>query len=318
MRKAIVIGHSGQDGSYLFDLLKDKGYGVIGIGRNTIESYSVAAPEFVDILSSHQIQRLIKQYPVDEIYYLAAHQHSAEMGIPDDPQLFSASLDAHVSGLLNLLESVKETRNKTNMFYAGSSHIFGDVMDFPQSESTPQRPNSIYGISKQIGVNLMRYYRETYGMFCASGILFNHESPRRASQFLLQKIATSAVDIKRNKQSQLSLGNLSAKCDWGFAGDYVEAMWRILQLEHPSDFVIGSGSLHTVQEFIEIVFNLLDLDWKSYVVEKPALIKKKEQHVPLLADTTKLRIATGWEPRTSFEELARLMTESALRRSEDE
>jgi GDPmannose 4,6-dehydratase len=318
MRKAMIIGYSGQDGGYLFDLLKDKGYIVIGIGRSTVESYSVSAPEIVDILSPHQIRKLVMQYPVDEIYYLAAHQHSAEMGTPDDYQLFSESFDVHVSGLLNLLESVKEAGNKTRVFYAGSSHIYGDVSDFPQSESTPQRPNSIYGISKQTGMHLMRYYRETYGMFCASGILFNHESPRRSPKFLLQKIATSAVAIKRRNQSQLSLGNLSAKCDWGFAGDYVEAMWRILQLEDPSDFVIGSGSLHTVREFVEIVFTLLDLDWQKYVVEKPVLIKKKEQQVPLLGDTTKLQVATGWKPRTCFEELARLMTESALEKQTNE
>ena len=312
MRKAMIIGYSGQDGGYLFDLLKEKGYIVIGIGRSAVETYLVSAPEIVDILSPHQIRKLVRQYPVDEIYYLAAHQHSAEMGTADDYQLFSESFDVHVSGLLNLLESIKETGNKTKVFYAGSSHIYGDVLNFPQSESTPQRPNSIYGISKQAGMNLMRYYRETYGMFCASGILFNHESPRRSPKFLLQKIARSAVAIKQNNQSQLILGNLSAKCDWGFAGDYVEAMWRILQLEHPSDFVIGSGSLHTVREFIEIVFDLLDLDWQKYVVEKPDLIKKKEQRVPLLGDTTKLQAATGWEPKTCFEELAQLMTKSAL------
>lgn len=311
----MIIGYSGQDGGYLFDLLKDKGYIVIGIGRSAVESYLVSAPEIVDILSPHQIRKLVRQYPVDEIYYLAAHQHSAEMGTADDYQLFSESFDVHVSGLLNLLESIKETGNKTKVFYAGSSHIYGDVLNFPQSESTPQWPNSIYGISKQAGMHLMRYYRETYGIFCASGILFNHESPRRSPKYLLQKIARSAVAIKRNNQSQLILGNLSAKCDWGFAGDYVEAMWRILQLEHPSDFVIGSGSLHTVREFIEIVFDLLDLDWQKYVVEKPGLIKKKEQRVPLLGDTTKLRAATGWEPKTCFEELAQLMTTSALEKT---
>ena len=314
----MIIGSFGQDGGYLFDLLKDKGYMVIGVGRATVESNSVLALEAVDILSSCQMRKMVRQYPVDEIYYLAAHQHSAEMGTPDDYELFSESFDVHVNGLLNLLESVKETGNKTSVFYAGSSHIYGDVSEFPQSESTPQKPDSIYGISKQTGMHLMRYYRETYGMFCASGILFNHESPRRSPQFLLQKIATSAVAIKHRKQSQLFLGDLSATCDWGFAGDYVEAMWRILQLEYPSDFVIGSGSLHTVQEFVEIVFASLDMDWTKYVVERPFLLKKKQQLTPLLGDTTKLRVATGWKPRTCFEELARLMTESALEKQTSE
>ncbi len=317
MKEAIIIGHNGQDGSYLFELLAKRGYTVTGIGRESVSSTLAEIPSHIDLCQRDGIHALLAARPPQEIYYLAAFHHSAEMDRPDDYNLLLNSLQIHTLGLLNLLDGVLRHAPKARVFYAASSHLFGDPSESPQSEITPFQPRDAYGITKLVGVNLMRYYRDTHGLYCACGILYNHESPRRSLQFLTRKIVSTAVAIKRKHANQLRLGDMSAKVDWGYAPDYVDAMWRILQLDTPDDFVIASSRLHTVLDFVKIVFSLLDLDWRDFVVEDLSVITKQSAGKPLQGDFSKLRKMTGWSPRVDLPALARIMVESELAHDRD-
>ena len=312
MNEALIIGHSGQDGSYLFEQLAGQGYAVTGIGRESVRSTLAETPPHVDMSQRDGVHALLAARAPREIYYLAAFHHSAEMDRSDDYELLLNSFQVHTLGLLNLLDGVLRHAPKARVFYAASSHLFGDPPEVPQSETTPFQPRGAYGISKMAGVNLMRYYRDTHGLFCACGILYNHESPRRPPQFLSRKIAAAAVAIKQGRLDKLHLGDLSAQVDWGFAPEYVDAMWRILQLDAPDDFVIASGRLHTVLDFVEIVFSLLDLDWQAFVVEDSSIIQKQSTRTPLQGDFSKLRQMTGWSPRVDLPALARIIVESEL------
>ena len=314
MSDALVIGHTGQDGSYLFDLLADRGYVVTGISRETSRTTMASEVAPVDILQRNQVEALIAARPFQEIYYLAAFHHSAEMDRPDDHELLTKSFNVHVFGLLNVLEVVACHARDARVFYAASSHVFGAPVEVPQTETTPMLPNCAYGISKQAGVNLMRYYRATRKLFCACGICYNHESPRRSPVFLSRKIVSAAVAIKRGRLDKLRLGDLSARVDWGYAPDYVNAMWRILQLSEPDDFIIASGRLHSVVNFVKEVFDQLDLDWRGYVVEDSRIIKKQPVISQRQGDATKLRNLTGWRPQTDLRGIAKKMVASELER----
>lgn len=311
MKTALITGVTGQDGSYLSELLLSKGYKVIGIKRRT----SVLNTSNVDHLYDHQnfkltygnlndvgsMYRILNEYLPDEVYNLAAQSHvRTSFEVPEE------TVDAVAMGTMRLLEAVRNTTPKAKFYQASSSEMYGDNMDPMKNEETRMTPASPYAAAKLFSHNLIRNYREGYGMHASAGILFNHESPRRGETFVTRKITQAVARIKLGKQDKLFLGNLEAKRDWGFAGDYVEAMWLMTQHEKPDDYVIATGECYTVKEFLEIAFSLADLDYRKYVEIDPRLFRPHE--VPFLqGDSTKARNILGWKPKVSFQELVKMM-----------
>jgi GDPmannose 4,6-dehydratase len=267
----------------------------------------------VDITNARQVSGLVKSFKPDEIYFLAAFHHSSEQKLKDEGDIFKKSFDVNVTALVHFLEGMRQHSPKAKLFYAASSHVFGNPSKGRQDESTPFHPVCIYGIAKAAGLHACRFFRDAYGLFASVGILYNHESPRRSSKFVSQKIVQTAIAIKKGKARHLVLGDLNAKTDWGYAPDYVEAMRRILQLSRPDDFVIASGRSHTVKDFVTIVFEQLGLDWEKYVRVNPALIHKKRKG-SLEGNPRKLLSATGWKPKVSFDGMVGIMVEEGLKR----
>lgn len=316
MKKVLIIGCTGQDGTYLFENLQKRNYEIIGIARNVVRSTLSKSIKPVNISKSKQVYNLLEEYKPDEIYYLAAFHQSSEDQYYDDAELLRRSFDVNVLSLINFLEGIKNYSNYSRLFYTASSHIFGNSTESIQDETTPLNPNSIYGITKTAGVHLCRLYREKYSIFVSVGILYNHESPLRSSKFVSQKIVKTAVAIKNKIQDKLIIGNLNAEIDWGYAPDYVEAMYKILQLSSAGDFIISSGKIHTVRDFVKGVFKYLDLDWTKYVKEDPNLIKKKEKH-NLQGNNQKLKTMTKWQPTVSFNDLIKIMIRDGLKQNGD-
>jgi len=312
MKKALIIGCTGQDGTYLFKNLQKRNYKIIGLARNVVRSTSSKSIKPIDISKSKQVYDLLEEYKPDEIYHLAAFHQSSEDQYYDDAELFRRSFDVNVLSLINFLDGIKKYSKYSRLFYATSSHIFGNPAESIQDETTPLNPNSIYGITKTAGVHACRLYREKYSIFASVGILYNHESPLRLSKFVSKKIVTTAVAIKNKIQDKLIIGNLTAEIDWGYAPDYVEAMYRLLQLSSAGDFVISSGETHTVRDFVKGVFEYLDLDWTKYVEEYPNLITKKEKH-NLQGNNQKLKTMTRWQPTVSFNNLIEIMVKEELK-----
>ena len=317
MKTALITGVTGQDGSYLLDLLLKKGYKVIGIKRRTSTistnrlDHNYENTNFKMYYgSAHEtswMYRLLTKYKPDEVYNLAAQSH---VRVSFDCPLETTDIVA--TGTLRLLEAVRQCCPKAKFYQASSSEMFGDNPENPQSETTRLMPASPYACAKVFAHNICRNYRESYGMHISSGILFNHESPRRGETFVTRKITMAAARIKLGYQDKLYLGNLEAKRDWGFAGDYVKAMWLMVQQEVPDDYVIATGKTHTVKEFLSEVFEQADLDVKKYVEIDERLFRPHE--VPLLlGDNTKAKIILGWEPTVDFKDLAKLMYEEDLR-----
>ena len=324
MKKALITGITGQDGAYLAELLLDKGYEVHGIIRrastfNTdrIDHLYQDPHEpnvrlflhYGDLTDGTGLRRILEKVQPDEIYNLGAQSH---VKVSFDQPEYTA--DVVATGTLRLLEALRDymqvSGRDVRFYQAGSSEMFGAAPP-PQSEATPFHPRSPYAVAKVAafwyGVN----YREAYGMFIANGILFNHESPLRGETFVTRKITRAAGRIKLGLQKKLYLGNLDAKRDWGFAGDYVEAMWRMLQQDEPDDYVVATGKSYSVREFLEAAFGLLDLDWQDYVEIDPRYFRPAEVDY-LLGDPSKANERLGWEPRVTFEELVRMMVEHDL------
>ncbi len=310
MRNALIIGAGGQDGRLLARLLLDRGYAVRGwIPGGPMASVPCECAS-VDILEPGLVETDLRKSPPDEIYYLAAFHHATEDVIAlSAAELLRRSFDVHVVGLLNALQAMEECCPQTRLFYAASSHVFGTPDSEWQNEGTPLAPNSAYGISKAAGLQCCRLYREEKGIFAATGILFNHESSLRKPSFLSQKIVRSVWRARRDPAFKLVLGDLDARVDWGYAPDYVDAMFRILQLPEGSDFVVASGELHSVAEFAQAAFAVLGLDWRRHV-ETDARLLKKISH-PLRGDSRKLRRATGWTPTTDFVEMVERLVHEA-------
>jgi len=297
MSKALVIGHSGQDGTYLSQLLREKGYSVTGIGRN----------DPFDVTNPADMSQLLAEAQPDEIYYLAAFHHSSEDPPLNEHDLIATSLAVNTAGVNNVLGAIVSENLKSRLFYAGSSRMFGNPGACPQNEETPLKPACAYGLSKVAGMSACSLYRFTRNVFAVTGILYNHESPLRPAKFISRKIVRAAVNISLGSQQKLTVGNLDAKVDWGYAPDYVRAMWQMLQLAQPQDFVIGSGMLHTVRDFIEAAFSAVGLDWQSHVVEDPESLQRKAPAGTLVADSSKLRSFTGWHPQVSFRQMVEIM-----------
>jgi GDPmannose 4,6-dehydratase len=313
-RCALITGVTGQDGSYLAELLLEKGYRVVGmVRRASTENFERIAHlvdrielEQADLLDQLSLVHLLDKVRPDEVYNLAAQSFV--------PTSFSQPLltgEFTALGVTRLLEAVRLVDTGMRFYQASSSEMFGKVQQTPQSEQTPFWPRSPYGVAKLYGHWITVNYRESYGIFACSGILFNHESPRRGREFVTRKIAEGAARIALGFQDRLMLGNLDARRDWGFAPEYVEAMWLMLQQEAPDDYVVGTGEHHTCREFCEIAFDHVGLDYRDRVKVDPALLRPAEVDT-LLADAGKARRVLGWEARTSFEDLVRIMVDAEL------
>jgi GDPmannose 4,6-dehydratase len=301
MRQALIIGAGGQDGRLLARLLLDRGYAVIGWTRTEPTPTPPCECTVIDILQPMAVDAELQRLQPDEIYFLAAFHHSTEDTIKESgAELLRRSFNVHVLGLLNVLQAM-ERGQQARLFYAASSHVFGAPVAEWQNEKTPMLPNSAYGISKAAGIQCCQFYRRDKGVFAATGILFNHESPLRKPSFLSQKIVRGVLQARRDPTHKLVLGDLEAKIDCGYAPDYVDAMFRILQLPEASDFVVASGEIHTVREFAQAAFGALGLDWRQHVQSDPRLLNRVSH--PLRGDSGKLRAATGWSPTVGFAEM---------------
>jgi GDPmannose 4,6-dehydratase len=321
MQKAFITGITGQDGSYLAELLLAKGYEVHGLIRRTStfttsriehlyhDVHIKGQPFFLhygDLVDAGSLVTLMKTIQPDEVYNLGAQSHVA---VSFHNPIFTASADA--LGVLHCLEAVRFLDKKPRFYQASSSEMYGKVLETPQTEKTPFYPRSPYACAKVYGFWQTLNYRESYGLFACNGILFNHESPRRGETFVTRKITRAATRIKLGLQKKLYLGNLDAKRDWGYAGDYVEAMWLMLQQPQPDDYVVATGETHSVREFLDEVFGLLNLDWKDFVEQDPRYFRPAEVDL-LLGDPAKAKLQLGWQPKVNFKALARMMTEADL------
>jgi GDPmannose 4,6-dehydratase len=314
LTRALITGITGQDGSYLADLLLEKGYEVHGMVRRSSTEKFDRIEHLRDRITLHQGDLLDQRSLVDalraaepdEVYNLAAMSFVAVSWI-------QPTLTAEFSGVgvTRMLEAMREVCPEARFYQASSSEMFGKVRRTPQNEATPFYPRSPYGVAKVYGHHITVNYRESYGLFCCSGILFNHESERRGLEFVTRKITWHAAAIKLGLADRLPLGNLDARRDWGYAKDYVEAMWLMLQQERADDYVISTGEMHTVRRCAEIAFERVGLDWQQYVVIDDALKRPAEVDM-LVGDSSKAKRELGWEPRTSFDELIRLMVDADL------
>ena len=310
--RALITGITGQDGSYLAELLLEKGYEVHGILRRS-SSFNTGRIDhifqdlelrYADLTDPISVANIVNETEFDEVYNLAAQSH---VGTSFHIPLYTAQATA--IGTLNMLEAIKGRGIK--FYQASSSELFGKVLEIPQRETTPFYPRSPYGVAKQFAYSMTVNYRESYDMHASNGILFNHESPRRGETFVTRKITKAAVRILQGKQDYLYLGNLEAKRDWGYAKDYVEAMYLMLQQPKPDDFVIATGETHTVKEFLQEAFNYVGLHWKERVKIDPVYFRPTEVDL-LLGDPSKAERILGWKPKTTFSELVKLMMEAEL------
>jgi GDPmannose 4,6-dehydratase len=313
---ALITGITGQDGSYLAELLLAKGYRVFGVVRRTSHhSYEridhlLDRVEIVpaDLLDQHSLTVVLQETRPDEVYNLAAQSY-----VPTSWTQPVLTGEFTALGVTRILEAIRLVHPEARFYQASSSEMFGKVQESPQRETTPFYPRSPYGVAKVYGHWITVNYRESYGLYAVSGILFNHESPRRGIEFVTRKVTDGAARIKLGLARELHLGNLDAKRDWGFAGDYVDAMWRMLQQPVPEDYVVGTGIAHSVRALVEIAFAHVGLDWRAHVVVDPRFLRPAEVDV-LLADPTKARTRLGWTPAVSFEELVRSMVDADLER----
>lgn len=313
-RTALITGITGQDGSYLAEFLLEKGYRVCGMTRRaSTENFQRIEHlrdriELIqgDLLDSASLRQVLETTRPDEIYNLAAQSF-----VPTSWQQPVLTAEFTAVGVTRLLEAMKQICPQARFYQASSSEMFGKVRETPQKETTPFYPRSPYGVAKVYGHFITVNYRESYNLFACSGILFNHESPRRGLEFVTRKITHGVARIKHGLANELRLGNLQAKRDWGYAGDYVRAMWLMLQQPTPDDYVIGTGETHSVQEFVEIAFDHAGLDWRKHVVVDPQFYRPAEVEL-LLADSSKARRVLNWEPEVNFEQLVRLMVDADL------
>jgi GDPmannose 4,6-dehydratase len=318
MKKALITGITGQDGSYLSELLLEKGYEVHGIVRRVALEHPQARMwrirHLLDRLHIHSasmesyasIFNIISDVKPDECYHLAAQSY-VSYSFEDE---FS-TINTNLNGTHYILSALKRQAPKCRFYFAASSEMFGNARESPQTEDTPFHPRSAYGISKMAGFELTRNYREAYGLFALSGILFNHESPRRGGEFVTRKITTAAARIKLGIEKEVRLGNVDAKRDWGHSRDYVRAMWLMLQQETPEDFLIATGESHSVRDYLELAFRCVDLDYRDYLVIDDNLFRPSEVNT-LLGDASKARTKLGWHPTVSFRELVEEMVEGDL------
>ncbi len=316
MPTALITGITGQDGSYLAELLLAKGYRVIGVARRSSTMTSERITHLLDDITVVQgdlhdqgsLLSFLEEYKPTEVYNLAAQSF-----VPTSWNQPALTGEITALGVTRMLEAIRFINPKIRFYQASSSEMYGKVLEVPQSEETPFYPRSPYGVAKVYGHWITVNYRESFNMFAVSGILFNHESPRRGLEFVTRKIADGVARIKLGLSKELRLGNLESQRDWGFAGDYVEAMWRMLQQDDPDNFVIGMGETHSVREFCEIAFGHAGLDYKEFVVQDERFYRPAEVDL-LISDPSKARSVLGWEPSVGFKELVTMMVDSDIKR----
>lgn len=313
-KRALVTGITGQDGSYLAEFLLSKEYEVFGLVRRT----SILNFERIkhiqdriklisgDLLDQNSLMNAIKESNPDEVYNLASQSF-----VPASWKQPVFTGEATALGVARMLEAIRAVNLKIKFYQASSSEMFGKVKEVPQTEKTHFHPRSPYGVAKAYGHWITINYRESYNMFCCSGILFNHESPKRGLEFVTRKVTNTVAKIKLGLTNELRLGNLDAKRDWGFAGDYIKAMWLMLQQDEPDDYVISTGLTHSVKDLLQIAFDYVNLNWKDYVIVDPKFVRPAEVKL-LLGDPSKARKKLGWKPRINFEELVRMMVDADL------
>jgi len=326
MKKALITGITGQDGSYLAELLLEKGYQLWGIMRRSSSFHTGRIDHlykdphehprlrlvYGDLTDGSNLSTIINEIQPDEVYNLGAQSH---VRVSFDMPIYTADTDA--LGTLRLLEAIRSSDKPAKFYQASSSEMYGKVVETPQTEKTPFYPRSPYGCAKVYSFWQTVNYREAYGLFACNGILFNHESPRRGETFVTRKITRAATRIKLGLQDKLFLGNLEAERDWGFAGDYVEANWLMLQQDKPDDYVVATGESHSVREFVDEVFSYLELDWQKYVEIDQHYFRPSEVDY-LQGDASKAKKVLKWEPKVTFKELARLMTDADMEIAENE
>ena len=316
MPTALITGITGQDGSYLAELLLSKGYRVIGVARRSSTVTSERISHLLDDITVVQgdlhdqgsLLGLIEEYEPTEVYNLAAQSF-----VPTSWNQPALTGDITAIGVTRILEAIRFVNPKIRFYQASSSEMFGKVLEVPQNEDTPFYPRSPYGVAKVYGHWITVNYRESFNMFAASGILFNHESPRRGLEFVTRKITDGVAKIKLGLAKELRLGNLESQRDWGFAGDYVEAMWRMLQQDKPDNYVIGMGETHSVREFCQIAFARVDLDYNEFVVQDERFYRPAEVDL-LISNPSKARSVLGWEPAVGFKELVTMMVDADMER----
>lgn len=314
-KKALITGITGQDGSYLAELLLEKGYEVHGIMRRN-STFTTGRIEHIfdqiemhygDLADSSSLHHIISAVQPDEAYNLAAQSHvKVSFDVPE------YTADVTGTGTLRLMEAIRTCAPNAKFYQASSSEMFGKVLEVPQTEQTPFYPRSPYGAAKVYSYWITKNYRESYDMFACNGILFNHESPRRGETFVTRKITRAVAAIKAGKQDKLLLGNLDAKRDWGFAGDYVEAMWLMLQADSPDDYVVATNETHSVKEFCQIAFEHVGLDWEKYVEVSEKYFRPAEVDL-LIGDPAHANKQLKWEPKVSFEELVKMMVDADVK-----
>ena len=316
MPRALITGITGQDGSYLAEYLLTKGYEVIGVVRRTshhsYERIDHLIPRIrivaADLLDQHSLTMVLQDTQPDEIYNLAAQSF-----VPTSFTQPVLTGEFTALGVTRILEAVRLVCPTARFYQASSSEMFGKVITTPQNETTPFYPRSPYGVAKLYGHWITVNYRESYGLYAVSGILFNHESPRRGMEFVTRKVSDAAARIKLGRATELRMGNLDAKRDWGFAGDYVDAMWRMLQPATPQDYVVGTGKAHSVEQLVSAAFGHVGLDWRKHVVVDPQFYRPAEVDL-LIADPSRIKAELGWDPAVSFETLVKMMVDADLGR----
>jgi len=316
MKKALITGITGQDGSYLAELLLEKGYEVYGMIRRASTEQCERIEHLLDrieirqgdLLDQLSIIDLLEEIEPDEVYNLAAMSF-----VPTSWSQPVLTAEFTAVGVTRVLEAIRLVNKDIRFYQASSSEMFGKAQEVPQTETTRFHPRSPYGVAKVYGHWITVNYRESYGIFACSGILFNHESPRRGLEFVTRKVTDGAVRIKLGLADELRLGNLDAKRDWGYAGDYVKAMWLMLQQDEPDDYVIATGRTHSVRDLVELAFGRLDLDWKKYVKQDPRFKRPAEVDL-LVGNADKARKKLGWQPEVTFEELVKMMVDADMER----
>lgn len=322
-KRALITGITGQDGSYLAEQLLEKGYTVAGIVRrsSSMERARIDHLQLIDSVSTRDrvqlfygdltdgssLNRTLREFRPDEIYNLGAQSH---VRISFDVPEYTADVDA--LGTVRLLEAIRDVGIRPRFYQASSSELFGKALEVPQRETTPFNPRSPYACAKAFSFFVVKNYREAYGMFAVNGILFNHESPRRSPNFVTRKVTKAAARVKLGLQSSVALGNLDAKRDWGFAGDYVDAMWRMLQVDTPDDFVIATGETHSIKELLDVAFGHVGLEWQNHVTYDARQLRPTEVDL-LLGDASKAKTVLQWEPKVRFRELIEMMVEADLK-----
>jgi GDPmannose 4,6-dehydratase len=306
MKTAIIIGCLGQDGSILYKFLLRKQYQLIGIDVNHYQSNFKSLNKIVNISNKKEVNRLVRTSKPSEIYFLAAYHHSSEDKIDiSNSELFQKSFQVNVDLLVYFLDAILKYSPQTKLFYAASSHIFGDTERDYDDENSCIDPVTIYGISKATGLFMCRHYRKQYSIFASCGIFYNHESTLRTDNYISKKIIKGVINIKNKNQEKLVVGDLSAEADWGYAPDYIDAIYKILSLDRPDDYIIATGKKHSVSEFARLAFHCIGLDSQHYLREEKNLIKRKP--VCRVGKSTKLNNDTGWEPSINFKEMVRVL-----------